>query len=179
MPLIPILQPGGSTPAYAPGVSAPSGSVTLPSGVTGANTLLGGIVNRFQGSTILRTAFTNGLWVGGEPEGHTGDFCVLSHQGEIPEWNSERECIETSVVQFAVFSVDADDCENLILKVKNRFDWGAGYDLAITGAATIAVDRLNYSLGMAELRNASAQVVHAGTLDYEFVLKRVPAFDTE
>lgn len=176
VPLIPL---GGSSPASSGG--GPGGS-----GVAAASpTLLGALVARFGASTILIAAVPTGCYMGQEPETDpvTGlapvkPFAVLTHEGEIPEWNSEQEVDEKTSVTFHILARDAATAELIALKVKNRFDWGQGYDLNVTGATTTAVDRTNFTVRPLEQRDEDGQVVHDGQVMYDVLLHRKPVFDT-
>lgn len=169
---VPLFPLGGSSPASSGG--GPGGS-----GVAAASpTLLGALVARFGASTILIAAVTNGCYTGQQAEESTMPFVVLTHSGEIPEWNSEQEVDEKTSVVFNVFDRDAATVEAIGQKIKNRFDWGAGYDLNVTGTSTTDVTRTNFTITPLEQRDQNGQVIHHGQVMYDVLLHRKPVFDT-
>ena len=166
---------------------AGGGSPVTTGGLLAPTTLIEGLQYRFNSSAILAAAFADGggLWFNSVPSGPVLPFASVRLLDEVPDWNSEGDCLETVQAQFSLFQADGAELEALVKKVQNRFDWPTaqngpgGYDFNIAGTLTRDADRLKTSYAEVELGTEDGATVQMATILYAFQILRYPAFDVD
>lgn len=127
-----------------------------------ARTLLGACVSLYSSAGLDAAAK---IWVSQAPEGSDLPLVVLVHQGEVPEWTTERAYEQMGNLQFLVFSKGAAAVEDLALEIMQTFDWTTS--LSITGATGIEVMRTNYLVAVEEPRAQDGEIVYRAEISYK------------
>lgn len=137
-----------------------------------ATTLLGALADRFDGyGGLTALVGSSGLYVGQEPEGVALPFVVVTHQGEVPEWTTEKAYTTIATVQFNCYAKGCAAVEAIALQVKGCFDWCQA-NLNINGATPIRMTRTMYVLAAEAVRASDGALVYRAQLDYEVEVNR-------
>jgi hypothetical protein len=141
--------------------------------VASGPTLVGAITNTFLADTApvtgLMALVSSGLWVGKVPEKYANPVVCLTHNGEVPQYNTEPTYYELGQVSFVVVAEGCANCEALAQRVKNVFDPDINrvQSIDITGAHVEYFRRTNYLLAESEQRGPNQVPVFTVILPYE------------
>ena len=140
-----------------------------------ARTLTGGIIERFDAST-LKSEFeaSGGLWLGMPPPSASQKFplIVLVNQGEVPEFSTESGYYETGHVRFEIYHQDLDQAETLGLKLMDLFDVcdGGSTQLNITRGSYNKLTRTRGTPDASMFTDKDDNIVYQVSIDYDTFL---------
>ncbi len=122
-----------------------------------ATTVMGALIDLFQGDGALPLLCPGGVWQGQAPENNPLPFVVLEHGGETTDPNSES-VIENTTVVFHCFAKGAAATEAIVAAIRQAFDFAR---MVISGVFDMGIMPLSYRLTPDERADDTEIVYHA------------------
>jgi hypothetical protein len=145
-----------------------------------AATLLQSVVDYFHRSSLIANKMRVGPqwnpWFGEAPEQEPMPYCVLLHQGETPEYDTEPgPYLAEARVQFVVYGVGLARTEDAARAVRDVYDLLIDNPAALdfSGAHVAGVWRDDYTVSAESERNADGDQVFSAAMTYRIMYREI------
>ena len=142
-----------------------------------AATITQRIVEKFVASGNTDFSGSQGIWFGQIPANLELPFLGFVHNGETPEYYTEKEYADSGSFLFSIYAETVAETERLALIVLAIYDafiknWNA---LDFTGATCTAWARTRYQIFFEPIEDVEAKYVGRADITYEYTtMKQLP-----
>lgn len=113
------------------------------------------------------------IYAGQAPETLALPIAVVEHQGEIPEWRSGGDYIETTTLVVHCFAKTLAAMDVVQLAVKAALDWcDQDGNFSVDDAQAVEVRRMRYQSTVVDTRAPDAEIVFDGQVTYQIKIQR-------